>query len=517
MPKSDAITTAALVGTARGVGQAATGTSVDTLSLPGSSTERDLLLRAGALAVYRAAGYTPNAAPEAQPPAPEETKPECPPSVVTLMESLLGARNSVLLAEALARFNQLGYRLPHLLLPMALMQTPSDCHPTMALAVGERGRWLGQFNRQWAWVGETLTDISDALPPDAETIWEEGAQGQRAEVLRRLRKVDPRRAREWLADVWKREKVDARVAFLETFEDGLAAEDEELLNTALTDRTERVRELAAKLLTSLPTSALAARMRARAEAMLTLKNGAFDVRPATAVDADWERDGLTEKVGQGTTGQRAAWMAQVLGSVPPSHWESHLGMTPETLIAATTGSKWRVNVVEAWTDAVGRFRERTWAVPLWRFWLDLSPKEMKQAHADRSGLCGIVAPMLTPTELEGFALEALTDPKKHDDFSLYEILDMLPRPWSAQVADAWIAGVLSFIGGIMAQTKLAEPWDDTLETAALALPETHFTNKVEPLDIPDSKHWQINYFRTQLEEWQTTVGLRRRIAKELPL
>ena len=157
MPKSDAITTAALVGTARGVGQTATGTSVDTLQLPGVSTERDLLLRAGALAVYRAAGYMPNAAPEAQTPAPEETRPECPPSVAALMESLLGARNSVLLAEALARFNQLGYRLPHLLLPMALTQTPSDCRPAMALAVGERGRWLGQFNRHWAWVGETLT------------------------------------------------------------------------------------------------------------------------------------------------------------------------------------------------------------------------------------------------------------------------------------------------------------------------------------------------------------------------
>ncbi len=43
MPKSDAITTAALVGTARGVGQTMTGTSVDTLSFPGGSTERDLL------------------------------------------------------------------------------------------------------------------------------------------------------------------------------------------------------------------------------------------------------------------------------------------------------------------------------------------------------------------------------------------------------------------------------------------------------------------------------------------
>jgi hypothetical protein len=508
---------AALVGTARGVGQTATGTSVDALSLPGGSTERDLLLRAGSLAVYRAAGFMPGAAPETLEPAPEETKPECPSGVAALMESLLNARNGDLLAEALTRFNQLGYRLPHLLLPLALTQTPSECRSAMALAVGERGRWLGQFNRHWAWVGETLTDTSDDMPPDAETIWEEGAQGQRVEVLRRLRKVDPARAREWLANVWKREKVDARVAFLETFEDGLAAEDEELLNTALTDRTERVREVSAKLLTSLPTSALAGRMRARAEAMLTLKNGALDVRPPTAVDADWERDGLTEKVGQGTTGQRAAWLAQVLTRVPPSYWEAQFDMAPEALIAAMAGSKWRANIVEAWTDAAGRFKEHIWAAPLWRFWLDLSLKELKQARSDRSDLCGTLAPMLAPADLERFALEALADPKKRDDFSLYEILDMLPKPWSAPVADAWIAGVLSFIGSITAQTKLAEPWDDTLETAALALPETHFVNKVEPLDIPDSKHWQINYFRTQLEQWQTTISLRRRIAKELPL
>jgi hypothetical protein len=516
MPKSDAITTAALVGTARGVGQTATGTSVDTLTLPGASTERDLLLRAGALAVYRAAGYMPNAAPEPLPPAPGESKPECPPGVVALMESLLGARNSFLLAEALSRFNQVGYRLPHLLLPMALTQTPSECRSAMALAVGERGRWLGQFNRHWAWVGETLADESDAVPPDAETIWEEGAQGRRVEVLRRLRKVDLARAREWVAAAWRREKVDARVAFVETFEVGLGAEDEELLNTALGDKTERVREVAAQLLTSLQTSALAGRMRARAEAMLTLKNGALDAKPPTAVDAEWERDGLTEKGGQGA-GQRAYWLAQVLSRVPPSHWEAQFGMAPDRLIAATAGSKWRINILESWNDAAGRFKEQAWAAPLWRLWLDLSPKEMKQSHADRSELCGIVAPMLAPADLERFALEALADPKKHDDFSLYKILDMLPKPWSAPVADSWIAGVLGFIGSITAQTKLAEPWDDTLETAALALPETHFINKVEPLDIPDSKHWQINYFRTQLEEWQTTVRLRRRIAKELPL
>ena len=74
--------------------------------------------------------------------------------------------------------------------------------------------------------------------------------------------------------------------------------------------------------------------------------------------------------------------------------------------------------------------------------------------------------MLAPADLERFALEALADTKKHDDFALYEILDMLPKPWSAAVADAWIAGVLSFIGSITAQTKLAASPFLTKETIA---------------------------------------------------
>ena len=433
------------------------------------------------------------------------------------MESLLSARNSVLLAEALARFNQIGYRLPHLLLPMALTQTSSDCRPAMALAVGEAWPLVGTVQPA---VGMGGRDADRYLRRSTTRRRDDLGGGYAGSTRRGLdaacARLIPARAREWLADVWKREKVDARVAFLETFEVGLAAEDEESSTSRLAIGPNAYVKWRRRLLTSLPTSALAGRMRARAEAMLTLKSGAFDVRPPTAVDADWERDGLTEKVGQGRR-----------GSAPPG-WRRFWVRSAIALGGAFRHDARGADRRDRWLEVAcerrrgmdrrgGRFREHTWAAPLWRCWLDLSPKEMKQAHADRSELCGIVAPMLAPTELEGFALEALTDPKKHDDFSLYEILDMLPRPWNAPVADAWIAGVLSFIGGITAQTKLAEPWDDTLETAALALPETHFVNKVEPLDIPDSKHWQINYFRTQLEEWQTTISLRRRIAKELPL
>ncbi len=76
---------------------------------------------------------------------------------------------------------------------------------------------------------------------------------------------------------------------LETFEVGLSAEDEPVLEYALGDRDgARARGRRDELLTSLPASALAGRMRERAEAMLTLKNGALDAKPPTAVDAEWD-------------------------------------------------------------------------------------------------------------------------------------------------------------------------------------------------------------------------------------
>ncbi len=114
------------------------------------------------------------------------------------MESLLARATMCCSARRWRASTRLAIVCRICLLPMALTQTPSELPPAMALAVGERGRWLGQFNRQWAWVAQTLTRQSDGMPPDAETIWRGGRAGQRVEVLSRLRKIDPTKAREWL-------------------------------------------------------------------------------------------------------------------------------------------------------------------------------------------------------------------------------------------------------------------------------------------------------------------------------
>src|SRR5262249_27837354 len=359
----DAIVTAALIGTAqRAADGAQTAPEVDTLigSLPDGEAERALLLRAGAWAVFKQAGMKPHDVVEVPAAAPAERLQPCSPAAADLLRQLLGGQNDNVLAEALGRISAAGLRLPSDLLPIALGTRANQFRAALAPVLGERGRWLAQFNKAWSWVGQTLADISGVLPDDAETIWQEGTPGQRVEVLRRLRAGDPAKAREWLEPVWRREKAEARADLLGTLEIRLGPDDQSLLEISLDDKAERVRAVALPLLLQLPTSALATRMRERGEAMLFMGDGKLDATPPGAVDSGWARDGLIEKAPSGT-GERGFWLGQVLERVPPSHWEQHFGAPPDALLAATASAKWRITMAESWTEAATRFRDTAWA------------------------------------------------------------------------------------------------------------------------------------------------------------
>ena len=468
--RADSLTALALAGTGHSPNAPiVTGAPVDGLPLPGEDAGRDLLLRAGALATYRTAGLLPTRDVTPLEPARDESLPPCPPEATTHLEGLLMTRNHALLPEAFARVERSGRLLPPSLLPLALETLQREARAALLPLLGERGRWLARFNSDWAWAAETLPGDGDALPPDAETIWQEGATTQRVALLAQLRVSDPARARAWLEGVWKREKAETRAAMLETLATGLSPDDEPLLDAALNnDRGERVRAVAARLLAMLPNSALTLRIRERAGAALVYDGAALDANPPTATDSGWARDGLpTQSIVQ-KAGQRAFWLAQLLERVPPSHWEERFGGNPGDLIAATAQSKWRTTILSGWTAATVRFQANNWAVPLWEAWLTVPPKVLKQAAEDRASLCAPLAPLLPPATLEAFALRVIADPTVYDGILLYEALDLLPRPWSLAIARAYLAGLRAFTERIDPQSRTADPWDNTLSDAALA-------------------------------------------------
>jgi hypothetical protein len=512
----DPLVTTALVGTGqRTAAEIATAPEVDSLiaGLPQGEAERALLLRAGAWAVYQQAGATPEAAVEAPVPAPEEQLPACSPEAAGLLRRVT---EDALLIEALDRMRRVGLRLPFDLLPAMLDLHSVELRAAVAPVLGERGRWLAQRNKSWFWVAQTLEDASGGLPEDAESIWQEGTAGQRVEILRRLRAVDAAKGREWLGSVWKREKAELRADLLNALEVGLGADDEALLEDALDDKAERPRNIAQTRLLRIPTSQLVLRMQERAAAMLVYDGGKLDARPPTTVDAEWLRDGLTEKTSS-ASGQREFWLRQALCRVVPAYWEQRFSATPEALLAATEGSKWRIAIIESWTDAAERFGEASWARPLWEFWRAATEKDIKQARGTRGGLLTQVLPLAAEADREAWALGAIATASTESEPGLDDVLGALPHPWSAAVGTAYVAGLRRFAASLTAKSKSAEPWDDTLAAAGLALPMACFAAALEPIETPETGNWYLQNFRKALDRLADVLRTRQRIYEEIPL
>src|SRR5689334_15461710 len=174
----DTIVTTAIVGTGQAGNQGiTTSTPVDALAAQLSGEpERQLLLAAGAWTMYRRAGRVPVAAPEAPPVAEPETLADCSHRVKQLIDDTLLHNEDDFLLEALARMRNAGLRLPYDFLPQALQRGAERKALRTALipVLGTRGRWLSQLNPAWSWVAQYLAETTQALPTDAETIWQEG-------------------------------------------------------------------------------------------------------------------------------------------------------------------------------------------------------------------------------------------------------------------------------------------------------------------------------------------------------
>jgi hypothetical protein len=519
----DTIVALALVGTAKhNTLDITTDTPVDALmeQLSVDEIERKLLLSAGAWGIHRQAGQVPEAIPTPAKVAPAESLAACSPEIAKLVESMLKGEHDELLPEAMERMQRAGLRLPYELLPVALGMQSKEIRATLFPVLGERGLWLSRFNPSWSWVAQFLPQGS--LPADAETTWQEGTPGQRLAILRLLRASGPAKARDWLLAVWKQEKAESRAALLGTFEVGLSADDEELLEKALDDRAAGVRSIAPTLLARIPASAFAARMRTHADAMLSHSKKVLTVTPPADIDKDkvWQRDGIVVKPAYSGVGERAWWMTQVLSFVPPTYWEERFGMTPTKLIDAVPG-EWRNGVIEGWARAALLHESSGWILPLWDWWCN--PKRNKIAYGNvvyeiRQELAKRIPQQVAEQQ-------ALELKQTSSDWS--SAIAELPRPWSKDFGDNYLENLRAYIGSLTITTRsypYNDPWYQSLEVAAMALPPACFAAALEPAIVLKAEEddkttnnlsWQIQYWNTELTKFSEVLRIRQHLIEEM--
>lgn len=399
--------------------------------------ERALLDALAVTALYRRCGNQPM---KATAPAAELCAPETRPAVGAragrhLAVILDGDAFAALLGEWLAVVDAAGKRVPARLVPAVLDAgiKKKDLREAIARAAGERGAWLARFNKDWAYTAQAERIGEDQLM----RTWEEGDIEARVRVLREWRTRDAARARTLIEQVWKDEPAKHRALFVDTLHVGLDPADEPFLEAALDDKSKDVRQAAAALLSLLPDSAFARRLRERVDAALTFsekkgllgklsgKAGTLEVELADDWPKAWERDGMSEKPPPGK-GKKAWWLEQMLGFVAPSHFCAKWNQTPSTLLAAAEDSEWAKALLAGWHAATLRHREAQWAEAF----------IARDATGD-VGLWGVLA----PARREAVYEERL---KQCPNDKLAELIAQLPQldyPWSApfslRVVRAW--------------------------------------------------------------------------------
>ena len=537
----DPLTATALAGTARASGGLpATGTALDPLieALDGVHRERALLLAAGAAAVYRHAGTIPLRREAPEPSAPE-TLPVASPRAANLIASLITGAHADLLPEALGLLRRAGCRLPPQMLPDVLYRTDEAARAAAVPVLGSRGRWLAGRNRVWGWALERQDDAASS-PQDDEAIWQEGIPDQRMAVLRRVRDTEPFRARQWIIATWKGEKVDTRHAMLESLEVRLSPDDAALLEIALGDRGEKVRDRASSLLARIPESAFASRMRNCAAALLDYEpagflrtHGSLSVEVPETPDIVWRRDARQPAIRGDATAFRETYIEETVALIPPATWEARLGTTPGEILAAMM----HADDMEALRNGLSRatllHSDPRWAAVLWDWWQEFGEQKERNRLLPmyQQMIVGLLA-LMPPEEAERRVGSVLMFRPTFGQGTFLPsdpwgaVIAALPYPWSGPYSRACLEALTDFLQS----TKLDAPmhhqafWSSSLDTVAKRispriLGEAATLCAAPPFtaeaDLDPPRNWAAQLWVKRLGEFATLIHLRQRIHQTL--
>jgi hypothetical protein len=313
--------------------------------------------------------------------------------------------------------------------------------PALLAAGGERGRWLAAQRADWRYL------LGEADERELTEPWDLAPIGRRIGHLTALRRRDPAAGRALLISTWDAENADDRAALLGTLDIGLSTDDEELLEPALDDRRREVRGMALDLLARLPDTRYGARMAERGRACLRVGPNRIDVRPPNRCDPSMQRDGVAANAPAGT-GQRAWWLEEVLARTPLAIWGS-----PDDLLHRQIPEEWAGVVRRGLGRAAALQGAGGWAAALVdRLWPEATTA---QRPDDRLLLEALYEALPVPQRADRAAQVLRNDPGRATAAGVERLLELCPRPWPPQLADAALGAIAILVRGGASTWRLA--------------------------------------------------------------
>lgn len=482
------------------------------------SPERRFLLQAGLEAIYRSAGEVASSntfASAALPVAAEpESLPDCSPQFAALLREILtDSRQMEMAVEAFGLLTNAGQLVPPDLLPLVLNLREDRYRKAAAGAIGRRGRWLAQFHRAWKWAA---VDADGAIEPAAlEKSWLEGNEAERVQALTVWRTLDPDQARERLAQVLSQEKASTRVKLLACLQQGLSNADEPLLEEARTkERSATARIQAVELLSLIPDSRLCREMADRAKQMLTLQAGKLEADVPAVLPKEWEADGIFKDPPL-KIGHKAWWLGQVLGRVPPRLWEQYFRASVEELIAAAIAGQWSDALLLGWATAVQRFKERSWAVPVYEscFQAARSLKNEQNFVYEWAGSNALNVVCSLPFHEREDLIRRLFDYG-------YDSLDNLQRlvqdeTWSESLSRFYLERLRRCIRQAFHSPSFGDVCLGLLPIAWLKLAPSCAEEVAKPFDLPEPEMSHQHGLVAAVAKLQRTISFRKQLYEEI--
>ena len=326
------------------------------------SPETAFLRAATLVMAYKTAGENPEVyvspeygiAPDAENDKKSSDKTVCPDVLLPYFKRERDAMEAVLFVMALERMTANDWILP----PAAVINTlnigaEKNLHKhirtQIAAIVGERGRWLAQFNDGWAFVLKPENDYE---------LWTEGAPEDRLRVFIKTRNDNPIQAVEMLAAAWSSLAAKERKTFLEAIRTNFGSYDEAFLEMVYEDTMKQkdndkgikseIKTLVVSLLIAIPNSKKQDWIFEQFAPYFTTKKTLMGFgKTETLLDLPLENDAffcpsvMVKNLGRSksntflhTHSDAENWFCELVAWLPPQRFSAFLGMSDTETMAA---------------------------------------------------------------------------------------------------------------------------------------------------------------------------------------